>query len=378
MPWATRTDRRHPQSSTFKDFIFGGWAERPEPTPTPRAQAPYAADRRARISAMHPGERLVIPAGPAKTRVERHRLPVPRALGVLVPDRLGQRRGPRLGARARADRRRPRRDALPAADGGARLRGVLRQRRDRRVLDRTAPEPRARRRRPRPRDPAPRRVRGGARCDRRHHPHRARGRPRPHRPARRPPPARRRGCRRPSTRTSTPTSSATSARCASSRTTTRSARCASRSTRRKQGFDDVIADLPQIVAHPRGERLVEGTFYRRARAEGNQVGYDTIAASGPHACILHWTRNDGPVDAGRPDPARRRHRARLALHGRHHPHAADLGHVHRRAAPGLRGGARGGGCCARDREAGHPVPRGARRRDDRSSPARPPSGACCR
>ena len=66
----------------------------------------------------------------------------------------------------------------------------------------------------------------------------------------------------------------------------------------KQGFDDVIGDLPAIVAHDRGERLVEGTFNRRARAEGNQVGYDTIAASGPHACILHWTRNDGPVIPG--------------------------------------------------------------------------------
>ncbi len=66
----------------------------------------------------------------------------------------------------------------------------------------------------------------------------------------------------------------------------------------QQGFDDVIADLPQIVAHARGERLVEGTFNRRARAEGNTVGYDTIAASGAHACILHWTRNDGPVVPG--------------------------------------------------------------------------------
>jgi Xaa-Pro aminopeptidase len=65
-----------------------------------------------------------------------------------------------------------------------------------------------------------------------------------------------------------------------------------------QGFDDVVADRPAITAHPRGERLVEGTFNRRARAEGNQVGYDTIAASGPHACILHWTRNDGPVVPG--------------------------------------------------------------------------------
>ncbi|GAA1684913.1 aminopeptidase P family protein [Microcella alkalica] len=66
----------------------------------------------------------------------------------------------------------------------------------------------------------------------------------------------------------------------------------------QQGFEDVIGDLPEITAHPRGERLVEGTFDRRARAEGNTVGYDTIAASGPHACILHWTRNDGPVLPG--------------------------------------------------------------------------------
>jgi len=66
----------------------------------------------------------------------------------------------------------------------------------------------------------------------------------------------------------------------------------------QQGFNDVIADLPNIVEHARGERLVEGTFNRRARAEGNTVGYDTIAASGPHACVLHWTRNDGQVKPG--------------------------------------------------------------------------------
>ncbi len=65
-----------------------------------------------------------------------------------------------------------------------------------------------------------------------------------------------------------------------------------------RGFDDVLADLPRITAHPRGERLVEGVFNGRARADGNTVGYDTIAAAGPHACILHWTRNDGPVVAG--------------------------------------------------------------------------------
>lgn len=65
-----------------------------------------------------------------------------------------------------------------------------------------------------------------------------------------------------------------------------------------RGFDDVIRDLPRSSEHERGERLVEGVFNTRARADGNTVGYDTIAASGPHACILHWTRNDGPVVPG--------------------------------------------------------------------------------
>jgi Xaa-Pro aminopeptidase len=31
---------------------------------------------------------------------------------------------------------------------------------------------------------------------------------------------------------------------------------------------------------------------------GNVVGYGTIAASGPHACILHWTKNDGRLHKG--------------------------------------------------------------------------------
>jgi len=66
----------------------------------------------------------------------------------------------------------------------------------------------------------------------------------------------------------------------------------------KRGFDEIIADLPVAIATKRGERVVEGTFNRRARIDGNTVGYDTIAASGPHACYLHWTRNDGPVLPG--------------------------------------------------------------------------------
>ena len=65
-----------------------------------------------------------------------------------------------------------------------------------------------------------------------------------------------------------------------------------------RGFDDIIAALPDAARHARGERVVEGVFHRRAREDGNGEGYDTIAASGPHACYLHWTRNDGTVLPG--------------------------------------------------------------------------------
>jgi Xaa-Pro aminopeptidase len=65
-----------------------------------------------------------------------------------------------------------------------------------------------------------------------------------------------------------------------------------------RGFDDIVRHLDRAVAHPRGERVVEGVFHLRARSDGNGEGYDTIAASGPHACYLHWTRNDGAVAPG--------------------------------------------------------------------------------
>jgi len=65
-----------------------------------------------------------------------------------------------------------------------------------------------------------------------------------------------------------------------------------------RGFADVVRALPRATAHPRGERVVERAFEGRAREEGNGVGYDTIAAAGPHACTLHWIRNDGVVRDG--------------------------------------------------------------------------------
>jgi Xaa-Pro aminopeptidase len=65
-----------------------------------------------------------------------------------------------------------------------------------------------------------------------------------------------------------------------------------------RGFDDIVAGLPVSSGHVRGERVVEGIFHSRARLEGNDVGYATIAASGHHATVLHWEKNDGPVLAG--------------------------------------------------------------------------------
>lgn len=62
------------------------------------------------------------------------------------------------------------------------------------------------------------------------------------------------------------------------------------------GFEDVVRALPRALTHPRGERWIEGVFGLRARAEGNGTGYETIAASGAHACVLHWIRNDGRLD----------------------------------------------------------------------------------
>jgi Xaa-Pro aminopeptidase len=47
-----------------------------------------------------------------------------------------------------------------------------------------------------------------------------------------------------------------------------------------------------------GERWIDGTFWRRARTDGNDIGYENIVACGPHATTLHWIDNNGPVTPG--------------------------------------------------------------------------------
>ena len=63
-----------------------------------------------------------------------------------------------------------------------------------------------------------------------------------------------------------------------------------------RGFEDIVRALPDAMES--GERVVEGVFNLRARVDGNDTGYGTIAAAGPHSTILHWQRNDGEVRRG--------------------------------------------------------------------------------
>ena len=52
-----------PSSEGFQSYISSGWADREETLPPAREQAPFAAARRDRLSALYLGQRLIIPAG---------------------------------------------------------------------------------------------------------------------------------------------------------------------------------------------------------------------------------------------------------------------------------------------------------------------------
>jgi Xaa-Pro aminopeptidase len=62
-----------------------------------------------------------------------------------------------------------------------------------------------------------------------------------------------------------------------------------------RGFADMVRVFPVATSITRGERVIESAFYGRARLEGNDLGYSSIVAAGSHACVLHWTKNDGDV-----------------------------------------------------------------------------------
>src|SRR5690606_22654169 len=63
-----------------------------------------------------------------------------------------------------------------------------------------------------------------------------------------------------------------------------------------RGIEDVGGSIPPTLRHARGERYPERGYRQRSRLQGNAVGYESIFASGAHACVLHWIRNDGRLD----------------------------------------------------------------------------------
>ncbi|MCR2784467.1 MULTISPECIES: aminopeptidase P family protein [unclassified Microbacterium] len=259
------TNRRQNYGQGFLDTISTGWAVRPASMPTLREQAPYAAARRAAVSAAFPGKRLVIPAGSLKQRSNDTDYPF-RAHSafshltgwaadsepdsVLVFDPTDDGHDVTLYFRERADRTTPEfySDASigefwigprPALDGVAADLGLATAH-----VDGFAA------------------AEGDVVLD----------------------------------EDSDLTRFLSELRLIKDEYEISQMRLAVEVT--AAGFDDIVANLPRIIEHSRGERIVEGVFHQRARSDGNTVGYDTIAASGPHACYLHWTRNDGAVLPG--------------------------------------------------------------------------------
>jgi Xaa-Pro aminopeptidase len=295
-PRATSNRSTVPQSTSFKDYISSGWGERPDVAPEPREQSPFAAERRARLSALHVGQRIIVPAGSAKVRSNdtdfafRAHSAFAHLTGwgsdsvagsVLVLEPTADGHDATLYFRESAGRDSDEfyanpdvgefwtgpRPSLKHVAGDLGLATASLSAFDA-VLDSV--------------DAATLVVRDADRditdlVD-----------------------GRRllaaEAAEVEDDRDAELARDLSELRFVKDAYEVEQMRLAVAAT--QTGFDDVIADLPQITAHARGERLVEGTFNRRARADGNTVGYDTIAASGPHACVLHWTRNDGPVVPG--------------------------------------------------------------------------------
>ena len=259
------TNRKQPFPQGFLDTISTGWAERPETLPSPREQAPYAAVRRAAVSAAFPGKRLVIPAGSLKQRsndtdyvFRAHSAfahltgwasdAEPDSVLVFAPTEGGH--DITLFFRERADRTTTEFYADATVGEfwiGPRpsLAGVAA---DLEIATAHLDQFEA--------------VEGELVLD----------------------------------EDENLTRFVSELRLVKDEFEIAEMRRAVEIT--AKGFDDIIRELPAATAHARGERVVEGVFHRRAREDGNGEGYDTIAASGPHACYLHWTRNDGTVVPG--------------------------------------------------------------------------------
>ena len=291
---------QRPTSEAFRRFIVQGWAPRPEGLPARAESAPFAADRRARISAAFPGERLVVPAGPLKVRsndtdyrfrphsafahltglgADRE----PDAVLVLDPDDGGHR--PVLYFRPRAER-----DSeefyADARYGelwvGARPTLVEVEAELALTCRHVGELPDALGKDVGP-DGVRVRVVPGSDAVVEQMVDAARS-------------ATGLSAEEYEEMDAALAEALSELRLVKDAYEIRQMRAAVEATAR--GFADIVRALPEAVAHRRGERVVETTFESRARTEGNGVGYDTIAASGEHACTLHWIRNDGRVRSG--------------------------------------------------------------------------------
>ncbi len=80
-------------------------------------------------------------------------------------------------------------------------------------------------------------------------------------------------------------------------------------------------------AEATSERYIEGTFFLRARVEGNDVGYGSICAAGPHAMHAALGAQRRPRPLRRPAAAGRGRGDAHPLHRRRHAHAADQRHA---------------------------------------------------
>jgi Xaa-Pro aminopeptidase len=65
-----------------------------------------------------------------------------------------------------------------------------------------------------------------------------------------------------------------------------------------RGYEDVVRAIPDALRDPKGERVIEAAFARRARIDGNDVGFGTTVASGNRATTLHWELCDGQIRPG--------------------------------------------------------------------------------
>ena len=96
------------------------------------------------------------------------------------------------------------------------------------------------------------------------------------------------------------------------------------------GFEDSVREWQQVLEY--GERWIEGTFFRRARAMGNDIGYDSIVGGGKHATTLHWIDNTGPITPGELVLLDMGVEGQQPLHRRRDPHAAGRRHASPRSS----------------------------------------------